>query len=122
MHNFGASVVIKGNITAAEDLAVAGRVEGDIRLDVGELMLAPGSHVLGDITVPSVVVHGSVQGDLTATERVDVQPDGCVTGSVSARTLIVAEGAQMNCRVEMPAIARPHLVQADAPPKLPVAV
>jgi cytoskeletal protein CcmA (bactofilin family) len=85
-------------------------------------MLAPGSKVVGDVTVPSVVVHGSVQGDLTATERVDVRPDACVIGSVAAGTLIVADGAQMNCRVEMPAIARPHLVQADAPPKLPVAV
>jgi cytoskeletal protein CcmA (bactofilin family) len=122
MNSIGASVVIKGNITAAENLAVAGRVEGDIHLDVGELMLAPGSHVVGDITVPAVIVHGSVQGSVAATERVDVRPGACVVGSVAARTLVVADGAQMNCRVEMPAITRPHLVHADVPVKLPVAV
>jgi cytoskeletal protein CcmA (bactofilin family) len=120
--NIGASVVIKGNITAAEDLAITGRVEGDIRLDAGELMLAAGSHVVGDIVVPSAVVHGNIQGSLTASERVHVRPGASVSGSVSAPTLIVADGAQMNCRVEMPAIVRPHLAQPAVPPKLPVAV
>jgi cytoskeletal protein CcmA (bactofilin family) len=122
MINIGASVVIKGNITAAEDLAVAGRVEGDIRLDAGALTLAPGSQVVGDIGVASVVVHGSVQGNVAATERVDVRPGACVGGSIAAPTLVVADGARMNCRVEMPSVVRPQLVQADVPPRLPVAV
>lgn len=119
--NIGASVVIKGSITASEDLAIAGRVEGEICLEAGALLLAPGSWVIGDITVPSVVVHGSVDGSMTAMERVDLRPGSSVSGSVSTVKLLVADGAQMNCRVEMPAPARPQLVQPAAAP-LSVAV
>ena len=122
MNSIGASVVIKGNITAGEDLAITGRVEGDIRLTAGELMLAPGSHVVGDIAAPSVVVHGNVQGNLTAANRADVRPGATVVGSIAAPTLIVADGARLNCRVDMPAATRPHLVQPADQSKLAVAV
>lgn len=120
MNAIGASIFIKGNVTAGEDLAIAGRVEGDISLLGGALMLAAGSRVVGDITVPSVVVLGSVQGNLTATERVEVRPGASVVGSVAAGTLVVADGAQMNCRVEMPAVVRPQpAVPPPIPPRLP---
>lgn len=120
--NIGASVVIKGTITAGEDLEVAGRVEGDICLQQGRLLLGPGSQVVGDIVVPSVVVHGNIEGNLTATERVEVRPGASIVGSVAARTLLVTDGAQLNCRVEMPAMARPQPVPVAVPPRLPVAV
>lgn len=120
--NIGASVVIKGNISASEDLTIAGRVEGEICLEAGALLLAPGSWVVGDVVAPSVVINGSVDGSITATERADLRPGSSVSGSVSTARLLVADGAQMNCRVEMPkASARPQLVQPPAAP-MPVAV
>ncbi len=120
MNDIGASVVIKGSVTAAENLAVAGRVEGDIRLDAGELMLAPGSQVVGDIAVPSVVVLGSVQGSLTATERVEVRAGANVSGSIAAPRLAVADGSQMNCRVEMPIATRQE--PAEPTPSSPIGI
>lgn len=120
MNNIGPTVVIKGNITAAEDLVVTGRVEGNICLTAGELMLAPGSQVIGEIAAPSVIVHGSVEGKVAATERVDARPGARIGGSLAAPRLAVADGAQLNCRVEMPA-GRPHMVKA-VPVALPVAV
>jgi cytoskeletal protein CcmA (bactofilin family) len=120
--NIGASVVIKGNITAGEDFSVAGRIEGEIRLHAGTLMLAPGCHVAGDITAPAVVVGGSVDGSLTAAERVEVRPGASVAGSLTTPSLVVADGALMNCRVDMPAAARPRAVSSSPAPKLAVAV
>ncbi len=119
--NIGASIVIKGSITSGEDLVISGRVEGEVRLQAGALVLAPGSRVVGDITVPSVVAHGEVDGSLTATALVHIRPTASVSGSIAAPRLIVAEGAQLNCRVEMPALVRPHVVQ-PATARLPVAV
>jgi len=121
MNYIGPSVSIKGTITSGEDLAIAGRVEGDVHLDAGELMLAPGSQVVGDLSVPSVVVHGSVQGNVTASVRVDVRPHASVGGAVVTPALLVAEGAQLNCRVEMPATSRRHLAQAPDRATLAVA-
>lgn len=122
MNYIGPSVVIKGTVTSGEDLAIAGRIEGDVHLDAGELMLAPGSAVVGDVLVPSVVVHGRVQGNVTAKVRIDVRPHACVGGSLAAPALVVAEGAELNCRVEMPAVSRAQAPQARVQEKAAAAV
>jgi cytoskeletal protein CcmA (bactofilin family) len=110
--NIGASVVIKGNITASEDFSVAGRVEGEIRLHAGTLTIAPGSFVIGDASAPSVAVSGSVDGSVTATQRVEVRPGASVMGSITTPSLLVAEGALLNCRIEMPKAAQPKAAPA----------
>ncbi len=118
--NIGASVVIKGNITSGEDFSVTGRVEGEICLKAGTLVLEAGSAVVGDVAVPAVVVHGSLDGNLTATERVDVRPGASVIGSITTPLLAVADGATLKCRVEMPA-GRPQAAPSGAAPKSPAA-
>ena len=111
----GASIVIKGDIAAAEDFVVAGRVEGHIRLEAGVLTLAPGSHVVGDVVVPIAVVGGHIEGSLAATELLDVRATAVVEGDLTTPALAVADGAQVTGRIEMP--ARPR----EAPLKFPVA-
>lgn len=124
MNSIGASVFIKGNITAAEELAITGRVEGDIRLEAGDLVLAAGSHVAGDVSAPTVAVYGNVQGNVTATQRLMVRPGATMSGSITTPVLIVEDGAVMNCRVEMPAAAKPPLSQpvVNVAPRVPAAV
>ncbi len=118
--SIGASIVIKGDITGGEDLVVLGRVEGSIQLRAGALMLAPGSHVVGDVNVPAVVVHGHVEGNLAASDRVEVRASAVINGSVATPALVVDDGAQLTARVEMPARPRPALVESEE--QLPVAV
>ena len=124
MNKIGASVFIKGNITAAEELAITGRVEGDIRLDAGDLILAAGSQVAGDVVAPSVALYGDFRGNLTASQRVVVRPGATISGSITTPSLLVEDGAVMNCRVEMPAGARVRVAQPEVSgaPKLPVGV
>jgi len=98
----GQSIVIKGEISGDEDLVIAGRVEGKIRLENRVLTLAPGSHVSGDIAAGSIVVSGEVEGSVEATRRLEVSSTAVVTGEVSTPTLVVAEGATLCARVEMP--------------------
>jgi cytoskeletal protein CcmA (bactofilin family) len=118
--SIGASVVIKGDITGSEDLMILGRVEGDIHLRAGTLTLAPGSHVVGDVTVPVVVINGQVEGTVAAVERIDIRPTGIVKGDVATRSLVVCDGATVNGRVEMPALARPELVESAVRLKIAV--
>lgn len=125
--NIGASIVVKGTITAGEDFTVAGRVEGEVRLQAGTLLLAPGCQVTGDVAAPTVVVEGTVDGGVTGTTRVEVRPGASVAGSLTTPSLLVAEGARLNCRVEMPAVTRQQngpkpavAVPATAAPQAPV--
>jgi cytoskeletal protein CcmA (bactofilin family) len=118
--SIGASVVIRGDIIGGEDLVILGRIEGSIRLKAGALMLAPGSHVVGDVAVRAAVIDGNVEGNVAAADRIELRPTAVIRGNVTAHSLVVADGAKINGRVEMPALARPHLVQSAAQLKVAV--
>jgi cytoskeletal protein CcmA (bactofilin family) len=98
----GQSIVIKGEIAGNEDLAFAGRVEGRIRLEGRVLTLAPECHVVGEVIAGTVILAGKVEGNVEATERLEVRATSVVDGDLMAPALLVAEGALINGRVEMP--------------------
>jgi cytoskeletal protein CcmA (bactofilin family) len=108
----GQSIVIKGDISGSEDLVIAGRVEGSIALDGRVLTLAPGSHVVGTVSAAAVIVSGTVEGSIDATERLDIKDTAVVEGDLSTPRLLVADGAHLQAEVDMPArgVRKPALV------------
>lgn len=98
----GQSIVIKGDISGGEDLVIAGRVEGSITLNGRVLTLAAGSHVVGEIEAGTVIVSGKMDGTIEAKDRLDIKSSADVKGQLSTARLIVADGSQMNAKVEMP--------------------
>lgn len=101
MANIGKSIAIKGDLTGNEDLVVEGKVEGKISLPDNELTVGNNGNVSADIHAKSVVVIGKVSGNVSATEKVEVQASGSVDGDVRAPRLIIQEGAVLNGSVEM---------------------
>jgi cytoskeletal protein CcmA (bactofilin family) len=98
----GTSILIKGEIIGQEDLTIGGRVEGKIRLEGRALTLAEGSQVVGEVAAGTVIVAGHVEGTITATARLEVRAAAVVVGDLSTPVLIVAEGATVSGKVEMP--------------------
>ena len=110
----GSSVVIKGELTAHEDVVIAGRVEGVINVAGHLVVVEAGAHVAGDITATGIVVAGSVEGSLIADERITVQNGADLQGDVAAPRVAVADGAVVNGRIEtVAAAARPKLKVAS---------
>ena len=109
MANIGKSIAIKGDLTGNEDLVVEGKVEGKIALPDNELTVGNNGDVSADIHAKSVVVIGKVSGNVSATEKIEVQASGSVDGDVRAPRLIIQEGAVLNGSVEM--------TKGSAPPK-----
>lgn len=110
----GQSIVIKGEISGAEDLVISGRVEGTIRLANCSLTLAESARVNGDIEAGSIIVSGTVTGSLHATTRVDVRPTATVGGEIHTPVLVIGDGAGVSAKVDMP--------KRTASAKLPIAV
>lgn len=98
----GRTIVIKGDISGHEDLVIAGRVEGSITLQGQKLTLAPESHVTGKVSAASVIVAGTVHGTIDAGQRLEVRNTAVVHGEIATPTLIVAEGATLKAKIEMP--------------------
>ena len=119
----GESIVINGNVNGDEDLTVRGRLEGTLTLTKG-LVVEPTGVVKAEIQAKSCVVSGAVVGNVTASDSVEITKDGRMVGDITARRVILADGASFRGRIEMGEVDveqadRPALVRVPA--KLPVA-
>jgi len=99
--SIGQSIVFKGDLSGDEDLQIDGQVEGGVQLANHELTIGATGRVQAQLFARSVVVIGHVVGNITATERVEIQVDGVVEGDVHSPRLVVADGATLNGRIEM---------------------
>jgi cytoskeletal protein CcmA (bactofilin family) len=91
----GSDVVIKGDISATVDLHVDGRIEGDIQC--ASLVQGEGSHVEGAITAETARLAGSVSGSITARELV-VLRTARIQGDVHYDALTIEQGAEVEGR------------------------
>jgi cytoskeletal protein CcmA (bactofilin family) len=88
----GQGVTIEGKIVSSQDIRIDGHVQGTIEVGQFELVLGPGSEVKGDVSARSVLVGGTLQGDVTVTERIQVQSSGVLLGDVVAPRLVIQDG------------------------------
>jgi cytoskeletal protein CcmA (bactofilin family) len=106
----GQSVVMKGELNASEDLAVEGTVEGTIELRDNVLTIGPNGRIKAQIFAKSVIVLGTVNGNITASDRVDIREAGSVDGNIVSPRVSIADGAHFRGSVDMQKKG-PHLVK-----------
>src|SRR6187397_3157070 len=99
--NIGKSVVIKGELNGSEDLTIEGHVEGTIQLKEHVLTIGPNGRIKAQVFAKSVIVLGEVQGNVTATEKVDIRDNGSVDGDIVSPRVAIAEGAHFRGSIDM---------------------
>src|SRR5687767_13983408 len=119
--NIGKSVVIKGELNGSEDLTVEGHVEGKIELKDHVLTIGPNGKIKAQVFAKAVIVLGEVNGNVTASEKVDIRDGGSVDGDIVSPSVAIAEGAHFRGTVDMqrkggPA---PQTAKAGAPQAQP---
>lgn len=103
----GASVCVKGAITASEDLTIDGQVEGRIDLPNHLLTIGPNATILGDVNATRVTVFGSIIGTIIAKDKVDLRKSGSVEGTVTCGRIAIQEGAHMSGKLTTQAQRKP---------------
>jgi len=96
----GQGVVIEGRITSAQDLRIDGKVEGTIEVGDHLLIVGKGAAVKANLVARSILISGTVVGNVTATERLDLQATGSVEGDISSPRLVMVDGAVVKGRVD----------------------
>ena len=96
----GKSVVFKGELTSAEDMTLGGQVEGKIDVRDHSLTIGPDADIRADIVGKTVVIRGSVKGQITAREKVHLHETAFVEGDVSSPLIVIADGAKLEGRLE----------------------
>jgi len=99
--NIGKSVVIKGELNGSEDLMIEGHIEGTIQLRDHVLTIGPNGRINAEVFAQSVIVLGEVNGNVTASEKVDIRDTGSVDGDIVSPRVAIAEGAHFRGSVDM---------------------
>jgi cytoskeletal protein CcmA (bactofilin family) len=91
---------VQGTIAGGAEVLVEGLFEG--RADVeGTFVVGPRGKVQGDLKARVVRIAGSVNGNVEATERVELTSSGRIEGDVLAPRVAIAEGGFCQGRIEM---------------------
>lgn len=96
-----AGLKIKGEITGTSDLTIDGETQGKVRLTNGRVTVGPKGRVVADIDAREIVVNGTVQGNLKASDSVRLGPSGHVEGSILTARIGIDDGARLRGNVEM---------------------
>jgi len=91
--HIGKSVQIKGELTGSEDLYLDGSIEGTVDLRDHSLIIGPNGKIKAAITARDLVVHGRVEGNVTATGRVELRKSCTLIGDVSTQRIVIEDGA-----------------------------
>lgn len=100
MSVFGRTLVVKGELRSDADLTIEGRVEGPVWCEGAAVTLTESASVIGDVMARDVTVTGRLEGQVVATEVVDIRTGATVTGKVVSARFILNDGATFNGLVE----------------------
>ena len=97
----GTSIVIKGELSCGEDLYIDGQVEGRIDPKGNRLTIGPHGRVKANVTACSVVVQGKLEGNIQASDRVDLKQSAVVMGDIATQRISIDEGAYFKGHVNI---------------------
>lgn len=96
----GSSITIDGEISGDDQLVVHGTVKG--RISVRDaLVVENGGVVEATCESATITVNGTVNGDISASERAELRPNSSVVGDIRAPRILIADGASFKGNVDM---------------------
>ncbi len=96
----GADAKFKGDLSFDSAAKLLGSFEGAIKAK-GKIFIADGSNCKASVSATEVAVEGHIQGDVQATERVEILPSGRITGDIIAARMSMADGASIDGHVQI---------------------
>jgi cytoskeletal protein CcmA (bactofilin family) len=110
----GKAVKINGQIHSKEDLFVDGDVEGTVEAPDHKLTIGPNGTVHAMVKAREVVALGSIQGNVEATERIEIKKDAKLIGDIRTARIVIEDGAYFKGSID---IVKPEPKAAAAAPR-----
>ena len=101
-----------GKLTFEGVVRIDGKFEGEIFTE-DLLLVGPGAEVKATLNVGSVVINGSVEGDVVAKASVEIKAPGRLRGNIVTPTLVIEKGVTFDGTCKM------SQTPAKAPPPSP---
>jgi cytoskeletal protein CcmA (bactofilin family) len=91
-NHLSSDVEIKGTLKFQNDLVFDGKIEGEIQSNA-TLTVGKSAHVQGEVKSKTIIIHGSVQGNIEAVERIELKATGQLIGDLRAARIMIEDGA-----------------------------
>jgi cytoskeletal protein CcmA (bactofilin family) len=95
----GEGSVLQGDLEFKGGLRIDGHVKGHLTSsdgNAGTIVLSETGVIEGDITVPHVVINGTVNGNVVSSGHVELQVKAKVNGDIHYKAVEMELGAQLN--------------------------
>ena len=89
----GSGTVITGEASFKSMLRVDGRFSGRITSSTGTLIVGSGGQVDANIEVDVATIHGVVNGDIIAGQRIELGRAAKLSGNIQTPSLVIEQGA-----------------------------
>ncbi|HET8547955.1 MAG TPA: polymer-forming cytoskeletal protein [Bryobacteraceae bacterium] len=91
--SIGKAVMVKGQIYSREDLYIDGEVEGNVELADHRLTVGPNGKVKAGIKAREIVALGNIQGNVEASDKVEIRKDARLIGDIKTARIVIEDGA-----------------------------
>jgi cytoskeletal protein CcmA (bactofilin family) len=84
-------VEIKGTIKSSGSVRMDGKLDGDL-ISQGDSILGKTATMKGNISGNNVVIEGTINGSITAKDKIEMKATARITGDIKAKRLAVEDG------------------------------
>lgn len=91
---------VKGELSGLGIVRLDGNFEGVINIE-GELIVGTNANIIADIKTGNATISGKVRGNIYTQGKVELLAPAIVIGDISAKSIIVEEGARFSGRSQI---------------------
>ncbi len=116
----GSNTKVSGDVEFSGGFHVDGYIKGNIQAEPDSnsiLSISEHGTVEGSVAVPHVILNGTVKGDVSARERVELGTTARVIGNVYYNLIEMAIGAEINGKLIHEPAGQPTLIKALGGPE-----
>ncbi|MEC9073415.1 MAG: polymer-forming cytoskeletal protein [Myxococcota bacterium] len=96
----GSNITIEGDISGSDPLTLHGTLKGSLQVD-DVVTIATNGLAEADIESAAIEVAGVVEGNVTASDKIDIKAGGRLVGDVRAPRVLIADGAAFKGNINM---------------------
>jgi cytoskeletal protein CcmA (bactofilin family) len=87
----GEDIEIVGSIKCSSPIRIDGKLNGDLTCS-GTAIIGNTAAVKGNMSVESVTIHGQIDGNVTARDRIELKSTARLHGDIKSKRLTVEDG------------------------------
>jgi cytoskeletal protein CcmA (bactofilin family) len=97
----GKSLKLAAEVRGGEDLYIDGELVGSIELSGKNLTVGPNGRVEADVVAQSVTILGQLDGNVRASDSIELRKTGTFLGNMITSRIIIEEGAVFRGSVDI---------------------